>query len=166
MAGWVYAFKKAPESFVLSLKCTVYINPTQKNRRATEKPTQQLEKKAAQWKELTGESSGVCLNRTRWQAAPHSVLLTVDRAVRTGELRPAHGLSSRLHQWNPSSFLPASLSGNKQLWSFACVFSVERIAILHDDSWVYLHFNSSLIKKWKSHQKREFWLVWSRQSRG
>lgn len=39
-----FALWKMSKSFVLPLKCAVYVNPTQKNRKAIAKPIQQPEK--------------------------------------------------------------------------------------------------------------------------
>lgn len=61
---------KVSESFALSLKCAVYVNPTQKNRKAIEKNNPKTKEKAAKRKGLIGENSSVlentgniCLNR-------------------------------------------------------------------------------------------------------
>lgn len=77
-----------------------------------------------------GESSGILennvhLNRTHWPKAVLqgcSLPYSVNGGIRIGKSGPLHGLSSHLHQWNPSSFLIAGFSENKRLWACECVF--------------------------------------------
>lgn len=125
MGCWVYALWKVPESYALPLKCAVYVNPTQKTRKAITKPIQQPEKKQSIEKGFL-ESRSLSQQDPLVRSCPASLLPDLfcwmwmegsEWVIEFSSSQPSFFLSSSVVSFH---VLTTGLSENKALSAWMC----------------------------------------------